>query len=110
MTDGFSKRTAIVGVGRVQYKRAAAPNSQRHELLKAIVAAAEDAGMDPADIDGFCSFGDDENEPVKLMHDLGTKELRWSSSVWGGGGGGICAAVQQAAAAIITGQARAVVV
>ena len=110
MTAWLSKRTAIAGVGRVQYKRGGAPGSQRHTLLHAIVAAAEDAGLDPADIDGFCSFGDDENEPVKMMHDLGTKELRWSSSVWGGGGGGICAAVGQAAAAIATGQARVVVV
>ncbi len=110
MTDWFYKRTAIAGVGRVQYKRGTAPGSQRHTLLKAIEAAAQDAGVDPSDIDGFCSYGDDDNEPVKMMHDLGTKELRWSSAVWGGGGGGICAAVAQAAAAIATGQARVVVV
>jgi acetyl-CoA acetyltransferase len=110
MTEWLSRRTAIAGIGRVQYKRGGAPGSQRRTLLEAIVAAAEDAGIDPADIDGFCSFGDDENEPVKMMHDLGTKELRWSSAVWGGGGGGICAAIGQAAAAIATGQARTVVV
>src|SRR5690606_29807759 len=79
-------------------------------LVRAIVDACEDAGFDPADIDGFVSYGDDKNEPVRLMSDLGTKRLRWNSQVWGGGGGGIAATFGQAAAAIATGQATAVVV
>src|SRR5258706_16372524 len=44
------------------------------------------------------------------MSDLGTKELCWSSQVWGGGGGGIAGAFGLAAAAIVSGQASAIIV
>ena len=44
------------------------------------------------------------------MPDLGIKELRWSSSIFGGGGGGLAGAFGNAAAAIISGQASAVVI
>ncbi|MFV0644297.1 MAG: thiolase C-terminal domain-containing protein [Sphingomonadaceae bacterium] len=83
---------------------------ERGVLVRAIVDACEDAGLDPADVDGFVSYGDDKNEPVRLMPDLGTKELNWSAQVWGGGGGGIAGTFGLAAAAIMTGQARAVVI
>ena len=102
--------TAIAGVGYRQYKRGAAPAPERGVLVRAIVDACEDAGFDPADVDGFVSYGDDRNEPVRLMPDLGTRELTWSSTVWGGGGGGIAGAFGIAAAAIMTGQATAVVI
>ena len=102
--------TAIAGVGYRQYKRGTAPAPERGVLVRAIVDACEDAGFDPADVDGFVSYGDDRNEPARLMPDLGTRELTWSSSVWGGGGGGIAGAFGIAAAAIMTGQASAVVI
>jgi acetyl-CoA acetyltransferase len=106
----LSGRTAVAGVGVRQYRRGTAPIPERGVLVQAIVEACEDAGFDPADIDGFASYGDDRNEPVRLMPDLGMKELCWSSQVWGGGGGGIAGAFGQAAAAILTGQASAVIV
>lgn len=102
--------TAIAGVGVRQYKRGQAPLPERGVLVHAILDACADAGFDPADVDGFVSYGDDKNEPVRLMPDLGTKELCWSSQVWGGGGGGSAAAFGQAASAILTGQASAVIV
>lgn len=103
-------RTAIAGVGLKQYKRGAAPLPERSVLVEAILDACAEAGFDPADIDGFVSYGDDRNEPVRLMPELGVKELRWSSTIFGGGGGGIAGAFGNAAAAIISGQASAVVV
>ena len=101
---------AIAGVGLRQYKRAEAPLPERGVLVRAIIDACEDAGFDPADIDGFATYGDDKNEPVRLMSDLGTKDLSWASQVFGGGGGGIAAAFGQAVGAITTGQAKAVIV
>jgi len=106
----LANAAAIAGVGLRQYKRGAAPLPERGVLVGAIVDACEDAGLDPAEIDGFVSYGDDQNEPVRLMPDLGSRELNWSSAVWGGGGGGIAAAFGQAAAAILTGQAETVVI
>ena len=108
--SGILCGVAVAGVGVRQYKRGQAPLPERGVLVRAIVDACEDAGIDPAEVDGFVSYGDDHNEPVRLMPDLGTRELRWSSQVWGGGGGGIAGAFAQAAAAILTGQARVVVV
>lgn len=111
MIGKFPGSTAVVGIGLRQYKRGKAPMPERGVLVRAISDACEDAGLDPADVDGFVSYGDDRNnEPVRLMSDLGTKELCWSSMIWGGGGGGIAAAFGSAAAAIATGQARAVIV
>lgn len=110
MTISLSGKTAVAGVGYRQFKRGTAPWPERGVLVRAIVDACEDAGIDPADVDGFVSYGDDKNEPVRLMPDLGTKELNWSTQVWGGGGGGIAATFGIAASAILTGQAKAVVI
>lgn len=106
----FPVTTAVVGLGVRQYKRGTAPMAEQGVLVGAIIDACEDAGIDPADIDGFVSYGDDKNEPVRLMTDLGTRDLCWSSQVFGGGGGGIAAAFGQAAAAILSGQAQTVAV
>ncbi|WEK43863.1 MAG: transporter [Candidatus Sphingomonas colombiensis] len=102
--------TAIAGVGVRQYKRGGSPLPERSVLVEAILDACAEAGLSPADVDGFVSYGDDKNEPVRLMPELGTKELRWSAQVWGGGGGGIAGAFGVAASAILTGQANAVVI
>jgi acetyl-CoA acetyltransferase len=101
---------AIAGIGLRQYRRGTSPMPERGVLARAIIDACEDAGFDPADIDGFATYGDDKNEPVRLMQDLGTKELSWASQVFGGGGGGIAGAFGQAVGAIATGQASAVIV
>ncbi|ASE38817.1 transporter [Brevundimonas vesicularis] len=106
----FPVSTAVVGLGVRQYKRGGAPLPEQGTLVRAIVDACEDAGIDPADIDGFVTYGDDKNEPVRLMPDLGTRELTWSTQVFGGGGGGLAAAFGPAAGAIISGQATTVAV
>jgi acetyl-CoA acetyltransferase len=110
MMKSLCGATAVAGIGYRQYKRGTAPLPERGVLVRTIIDACEDAGFDPADIDGFVSYGDDRNEPVRLMPDLGTKEITWSGQVWGGGGGGIAGAFGLAAAAIATGQATAVIV
>jgi len=110
MSARFPVTTAVAGIGVRQYKRGTAPMPEHGVLVRAIVDAAEDAGIDAADIDGFATYGDDKNEPVRLMPDLGTKELCWHSQVFGGGGGGLAGAIGQAAAAIMSGQATTVAV
>lgn len=108
--SAFPVSTAVVGLGVRQYKRGGAPLPEQGILVGAIVDACEDAGLDPSEIDGFVSYGDDKNEPIRMAPDLGTRDLCWSAQVFGGGGGGIAAAFGLAAAAIISGQARTVVV
>ncbi|MET0954057.1 MAG: hypothetical protein ABWX57_12255 [Aeromicrobium sp.] len=102
---------AAVGYGSTPYyKRGQSPHAERKLLLMAIDDAARMAGIDPADIDGFVSYGADLEDGPRLTGPLGTKELRWSSLVWGGGGGGSAGAIAQAEAAILSGQAETVVV
>ncbi|MET0364471.1 MAG: transporter [Sphingobium sp.] len=104
-------RIAAVGVGETPYYRhGSAPGDEQMLTLRAIVAACEDAGIDPRDVDGFASYADDRNAGHTLIRALGTREMRWSSMVWGGGGGGTLGAVGAAAAAIYSGQAEVVAV
>lgn len=110
MTSQPLPSVAIAGIGLRQYPRGRAPLPEQDILIEAIVDACADAGFDPARIDGFTSYGDDHNEPVRLMPALGMRELKWSGLVWGGGGGGIAGAFGMAAAAIQSGQASAVIV
>ena len=102
---------AAVGFGATPYyKRGESPHAERKLLLMAIDEAARMAGIDAADIDGFVSYGADKQDGPRLTGPLGTKELRWSSLVWGGGGGGSAGAIAQAEAAILSGAAETVVV
>lgn len=112
MSDSrFRGKVAAVGVGQTPYyKRGMSPDAERKLCLRAIVEACEDAGIDPREIDGFCSYGADTNEGTRLNYALGCRELRWSTLIWGGGGGGSVAAVAAGAAAIIAGQADVVAV
>ncbi|NLR73038.1 transporter [Novosphingobium sp. ERN07] len=110
MTHPLYGTTAVAGVGLRQFKRGASPLPERSLLVEAILDACLEAGLNPAEVDGFVSYGDDKNEPVRLMGDLGTRRLAWSASVFGGGGGGIAGAFGLAASAIISGQAKAVIV
>lgn len=106
----FRGATAIVGIGQTPYyRRGTSPDPEIKLALRAIVAACEDAGIDPADIDGFVSYGSERNTGQKLLPALGTKSLKYAALAWTHGGG-IPAAVGIAAQAIIAGQAEVVVV
>lgn len=111
MSRGIRGKVAIAGVGETTYyKHGQAPDSEFKLALQAILAAAEDAGIDPREIDGFCSYSNDRNEPSRLAAALGLPDLKYSVMQWGGGGGGGAAAVGTAAAAIAAGYANCVVV
>ena len=104
-------RAAIAGVGETTYyKRGQSPDAEFKLALLAILAACEDAGISPKDVDGFASFSNDRSDPSRLASALGCHELRFSNMQWGGGGGGGSAALAHAAAAVATGLAECVVV
>src|SRR6201985_3427858 len=82
-------RVAVIGIGETHYYRhGASPDPEFKLALKAILAACEDAGLDPREIDGFSSYSDDRNEASRLAAALGTHRLRTATMQWGGGGGG----------------------
>src|SRR5260221_8713692 len=97
-------KTAIVGLGETRYyKRGEAPDPEFKLTLEAIMAAADDAGIDVRDIDGFASYSNDRNDPPRLMTALGIKHIGFSNMFWGGGGGGGSRAVPNAAAGVAAG-------
>jgi len=103
-------RVAVVGIGETTYfKRGQSPDPEFKLVLKAILAACDDAGISPRAIDGFASYSNDRNMPARLANALGLPELRFSNMQWGSGGGGAAAAIGNAAAAVTAGYARCVV-
>jgi acetyl-CoA acetyltransferase len=106
-----ARQPHIAGVGQSEYTRwgGIMDRSQFQVTAEAILAALDDAGLDPADVDGLTSFSNDSNDAPLMQVALGIPELRYSAMVWGGGGGGSCGAVSLACAAIESGQAETVV-
>ncbi|HEY3903762.1 MAG TPA: lipid-transfer protein [Streptosporangiaceae bacterium] len=103
MTTG----AAIAGIGATEFSK----NSGRSELklaAEAVLAALEDAGLRPADVNGFVTFVMDSNAEVAVARELGISELTFFSQI-GYGGGAACATVHQAAMAVATGAADVVV-
>jgi acetyl-CoA acetyltransferase len=101
-------RTAVIaGIGATEFSK----NSGRSELrlaAEAVLAALADAGLTPADVNGFVTFTMDSNAEVAVARELGVPELTFFSQV-GYGGGAACATVAQAAMAVATGVADVVV-
>ena len=110
-TRSLRGAVAVAGIGETEYtKRGQSPDAELKLALRAVLRAAEDAGIEPREIDGFASYSNDRNDPSRLAAALGLPELRFSNMQWGGGGGGGSAAVANAAAAIHAGLASCVVV
>ena len=106
------RQACIVGVGETEYTRwgGITDRSELALACQAITAAAADAGLNLAEVDGVASYAYDANDPWLLEESLGFRELRFKGMVWGGGGGGSYAAIAQAAAAVQSGQANCVAV
>ncbi|HEX9994659.1 MAG TPA: hypothetical protein VGB14_17140 [Acidimicrobiales bacterium] len=101
-------RCAIVGIGATDFSRA----SGRSDLTlatQAALAAIEDAGMVPADIDGIVRSDMDTVLHNDLADSLGIPDLTFWSQV-GPGGVAPSAMVGQAVGAILSGQATNVLV
>ncbi len=108
---GIRGKVAIAGIGEtVYYKHGQSPDAEFVLALQAILKAAEDAGIDAREIDGFASYSNDRNEPSRLAAALGIPDLKFANMNWGGGGGGVAAAIANGAAAIAAGYADCVVV
>lgn len=103
---GYAGTVAIAGIGATEFSK----NSGRSELrlaLEACVAACEDAGVDPASVDGLSTFTMDTNPENEIMRGLGIDELTHFSRIHFGGGAP-CATVQAAAMAVAAGVADTV--
>ena len=67
MDYNIKGKAAIVGIGETTYyKRGGSPVSEFRLACEAILKAAADAGIDVRDIDGFCSYSNDRNDPPRI--------------------------------------------
>nr|WP_239474909.1 thiolase [Sphingomonas sp. BT552] len=85
-----------------------APQTLEELVGKAIIAAANDAGVAVPDIDGFAYFAGGFDTGY-LMETLGIRDCGFTASLTGSGGGS-AGAVGLASAAILSGHAETVVV
>lgn len=112
VSDRFSlrDRTAIVGLGATPYTKRgrSAPQTLEELVGKAIIAAADDAGIAVPDIDGFAYFAGGFDTGY-LMETLGIRDCGFTATLTGSGGGS-AGAVGLASAAILSGHADTVVV
>lgn len=107
MADFLSGKVAIVGIGATEFSK----DSGRTEMrlaVEASLAALEDAGIAPEEVDGMCTFTMDNNPEMDVHRLIGGRNLTFFSRI-DYGGGGACAPVQQAAMAIASGVANVVV-
>jgi len=98
---------AIAGIGATEFSK----ESGRSELrlaADAVLAALDDAGLLPADVDGLVTYSQDANTEIALAREVGVGDLSFFSRVEYGGGAA-CATVMQAAMAVATGVAETVV-
>jgi len=108
--------TVIAGIGTTKYyKRGASFPRTIYDLIgEAIIAAAADAGIAVADIDGFAYYSNANAgagitiETALIMEMLGIPEVGFSAAVTFGGGGS-AGAIGLASAAITSGLANYVV-
>jgi 17-hydroxy-3-oxo-4-pregnene-20-carboxyl-CoA lyase len=99
--------TAVAGIGATEFSK----DSGRSELqlaVEAVVAALDDAGLTPADVDGMVTFTMDSNPEIDVARSVGIGELTFFSRVHYGGGAA-CGTIHQAAMAVATGAADVVV-
>lgn len=101
-------RAAIAGLGATEFSK----NSGRTELrlaMEATLQALADAGIDPREVDGFCSYAVDKVPEYEVARLLGARDVKFFSQI-PHGGGAACAPVMHAAMAVATGVAKTVVV
>lgn len=98
----------IVGIGQTEFSK----NSGRSELqlaAEAALAALNDAGVAPSEVDGMVTYTIDNSDEVGLCRCLGVKDLKYTVRVPQGGAGSVVT-VFQAMAAVKSGVAKNVLI
>ena len=105
--NSISNKAAIVGIGSTRFSK----DSGRPELdmaAEAILAALDEAGLVPDDIDGIVTHTDDAADEIAISRTLGIDNLTFFGQCrWDGAG---CAMIMRAAIGVAAGMANYVVV
>src|SRR5215813_14011612 len=106
-SNALRDKAAVAGIGATEFSK----ESGRSELrlaCEAVLAAIEDAGLEPSDVDGMVTYTADTNPEIEIARNLGIGELSFFSRIHHGGGAA-CGTIQQAVMAVATGVADVVV-
>jgi acetyl-CoA acetyltransferase len=95
---------AIVGIGETPFAKRLEP-SETQLALEAILAALDDAGLEPGEVDGLASYTLETSDEVEIARSLGAGDVTFFSQIGYGGGAGP-ATVGHLAMAIATSQCR----
>ncbi len=105
--NSISNKAAIVGIGSTGFSK----DSGRTELdmaAESILAALDEAGLVPDDIDGIVTHTDDSSDEIAISRTLGIDNLTFFGQCrWGGAS---CAMIMRAAIGVAAGMANYVVV
>jgi acetyl-CoA acetyltransferase len=96
-------KAAIVGIGATPFAKKLEP-SESELASTAILAALEDAGIAPSEVDALSSFTFETTDENEVASNLGFGDIRFFSQIGYGGGAG-CGTILHLAMAIATGQA-----
>lgn len=105
--DLIKNKTAVVGIGQTTFGKGL-PDSELSLACQAISVALDDAGIEPAEVDGLASYTLEPYREVDVARNVGLGDITWFSQVGFGGGAG-CGVVGQAAMAVATGQCEVAV-
>lgn len=100
-------RAAIVGIGQTEFSKDSGRSTLRM-ALEAALQALDDAGLNPADIDGIVKMrANDDIFEIDLLRNLNLRNLRFFSEI-PHGGGAACGTIASAVAAVTAGMADVV--
>ena len=108
LSGSIRDKTAIVGIGQTQFSTKGLPDSELSLACQAISTAIDDAGLEPADVNGLCMFNMEGGREIEVARNLGLGDITFFAEV-GYGGGAACGTVGHAALAVASGQCEVAV-
>jgi acetyl-CoA acetyltransferase len=107
MPISLKNESAIAGIGLTDFSKDSGV-SELSLASQCIVAACDDAGISPSQIDGMVTYTMDSTDEIEVARAVGASHLSFFSRISYGGGAAV-GTIAQAAMAIATGQATTVV-
>lgn len=107
MPISLKNETAIAGIGLTEFSKQSGV-SELSLAAQCVKAACDDAGISPAEIDGFVTYTLDSTDEIEVARAVGAADLSFFSRINYGGGAAV-GTIAQAAMAVATGQATNVV-
>lgn len=107
MSHFLKDKTAIAGIGLTEFSKKSGV-SELSLAAQATLAACEDAGLSPSEIDGFVSYAMDSTDEIELARTVGANDLKLFTKVNYGGGAAV-GTILHAVMAVATGVADNVI-